>query len=63
MTKREAFEELKALNRAVKDWGAKDPWHDAARDRLDALFDYAFCVNGGDPGPWEMPPVPEGVEP
>ena len=40
-----------------------DVWHEAVRDRHDALFNYAFCVNGKDPGPWEMPPIPEGVEP
>ncbi|MGN0832595.1 MAG: hypothetical protein ACI4RD_02955 [Kiritimatiellia bacterium] len=63
MTKDEAFEEFLELSRKVKNWRAKDAWHDAVRDRNDALFDYAYCVNGKDPGPWEMPPVPEGVEP
>lgn len=63
MTKEEASEELSRLHRIVKNWRAKDAWHDAVRDRNDALFDYAFCCNGKDPGPWDMPPVPEGVEP
>ena len=63
MTKDEAFEEFLNLGDFVKNWRAKDPWHDAVRDRNDALFDYVYCCNGKDPGPWEMPPVPEGVEP
>lgn len=63
MTHEEARKEIVNLHKIVKNWRAKDPWHDAVRDRNDALFDYAYCVNGKDPGPWEMPPVPEGVEP
>ncbi|MGN0852061.1 MAG: hypothetical protein ACI4Q3_01645 [Kiritimatiellia bacterium] len=63
MTKDEAFEEFQSHYKIVKNWRAKDAWHDAVRDRHDALFDYVYCVNGKDPGPWEMPPVPEGVEP
>ena len=63
MTKDEAFEEYESHYDIVKNWRAKDAWHDAVRDRHDALFDYVYCVNGKDPGPWEMPPIPEGVEP
>ena len=63
MTKEEASEELSRLHKIVKNWRAKDAWHDAVRDRNDNLFDYVFCCNGKDPGLWEMPPVPEGVEP
>ena len=63
MTKEEASEELSRLHKIVKNWRAKAAWHDAVRDRNDNLFDYVFCCNGKDPGPWEMPPVPEGVEP
>ena len=65
MTRHEAIEEIVRLHKIVKNWRAKDPWHEAMRDRNDALFDYAFCINcrGKDPGPWEIPPVPEGVEP
>ena len=65
MTHEEARKEIVNLHKIVKNWRAKDPWHDAVRDRNDALFEYAFCANfrDKDPGPWEMPPVPEGVEP
>ena len=63
MTKTEAKKEFLGLHKIVKNWRAKDAWHDAVRDRNDALVDYMFCVNGKDPGPWEMPPVPDGVEP
>ena len=65
MTREEAMEERAKLYDVVKNWRARDPWHDAVRDRNDALFDYIFCANcrDKDPGPWEMPPVPEGVEP
>ena len=63
MTHKDAMEERGKIRQVVKNWRAKDPWHDAVRDRHDALFDYVFCSNGKDPGPWEMPPVPEGVEP
>ena len=63
MTKEQASDEYDRLHDLVKNWRAKDPWHDAIRDRNDALIDYMLCSNGTDPGPWEMPPVPEGVEP
>ena len=65
MTRKEAIEEMVKLHKIVKNWRAKDPWHEAMRDRNDALFNYAFCVNcrDKDPGPWEMPPRPEGIEP
>lgn len=63
MTKREAIEEMKALRKIVKDWLADDPWHEAVIDRYEDLFSYVFCCNGRDPGPWEVPPVPEGVVP
>ncbi len=65
MTHEEALKERSEIRKIVKNWRAKDPWHDAVRDRYDALFDYAICVNcwDKDPGPWEMPPIPEGVEP
>jgi len=63
MTKDEAMVERGEICKVVKNWRAKDPWHEAMRDRNDALIDYIFCSNGKDPGPWEMPPIPEGVEP
>lgn len=63
MTIEQASDEYDRLHDLVKNWRAKDPWHDAIRDRNDALIDYMLCSNGTDPGPWEMPPVPEGVEP
>lgn len=63
MTKQEAIEEIGKLHKIVRNWRAKDPWHEAVRNRNDDLFDWAVCVNGKDPGPWEMPPIPEGVEP
>ena len=65
MTKEEALVEWIELGHKVKNWRARDPWHDAVRNRNDALFDYAICANcrDKDPGPWEMPPIPEGVEP
>ncbi len=65
MTQDEAFEEFQSHYKVVKNWRARDPWHDAVRARHDALFDYVFCANcrDKDPGPWEMPPIPEGVEP
>ena len=63
MTKHEALLERREIRKIVKNWRAKDAWHDAVRDRYEALFDWAICVNGKDPGPWEMPPIPEGVEP
>ena len=65
MTHEEALEERSKIRKVVKNWRARDPWHDAVRDRYDALFDNAICANcrEKDRGPWEMPPVPEGVEP
>jgi len=65
MTHEEAKKEIVNLHKIVKNWRANDPWHDAVRDRNDALFDYVFCANckTKDPGPWTMPPIPEGVEP
>lgn len=63
MTKQEAFEEWLRLEDIVKNWSADDPWHEAMRERNDSLCDYVICANGKDPGPWEMPPIPEGVEP
>ncbi len=63
MTKEEARKEAAMLHKLVKNWKAKDAWHDAVRARNDALFNWAVCSNGKDPGPWEMPPIPEGVEP
>lgn len=63
MTKKEAIDEIVALHDVVKNWRAKDVWHDAVRKRNDDLIDWALCSNGKDPGPWEMPPIPEGVEP
>ena len=65
MTHEEALQERREIRKVVKNWKAKDSWHDAVRDRYDDLFDYVFCANceNDDPGPWEMPPVPEGVEP
>lgn len=63
MTKEQASDEYDRLHDMVKNWRAKDPWHDAVRDRNDALISYMLCCNGKDPGSWEMPPVPEGVEP
>ena len=46
MTPEEALEERHKIRQVVKNWRAKDAWHDAVRDRY-----------------WEMPPIPEGVEP
>jgi len=65
MTQDEAFDEFQKIARTVKNWRAKDPWHDVVYDRYNALFSYVYCANcrDKDPGPWEMPPVPEGVEP
>ena len=63
MTKEEARKEAVMLYKTVKNLRAKDAWHQAVYDRINALFDWAVCSNGKDPGPWEMPPIPEGVEP
>ena len=63
MTKEEAIKEIGRLHEIVKNWRADDPWHDAIYERNFALFCWAVCSNGKDPGPWEMPPIPEGVEP
>ena len=53
MTKEEAIEEYGRIHDIVKNWRADDPWHDAVRDRNDALVSYILCANGKDPGPWE----------
>ena len=69
MTKQEALEEYHRLHAIVKNWRAKDAWHEAVYDRCDILFDFVFASNyrefyhNDDPGPWEMPPIPEGIEP
>ena len=63
MTKDEAMVEREEIRKVVKNWLAKDAWHEAVYDRYNALFDWMCCVNGKDPGPWEMPPIPEGVDP
>ena len=63
MTHKDAMEEREKIRQVVKNWRAKDAWHEAVYDRYNALFDWAICVNGKDPGPWEMPPIPEGIEP
>ena len=65
MTHKDAMEEREKIRQVVKNWRAKDAWHEAVYDRYNALFDYMCCVNcrDQDPGPWEMPPIPEGVEP
>ena len=63
MTKREAMVEEANLRAKVTNWYADDDWHLAVYERLEDLVDYWLCRNGKDPGPWEMPPVPEGVEP
>ena len=39
MTRKEAIVEMIKLQKFVKNWRAKDAWHDAVRDRNDALFD------------------------
>ena len=65
MTKEQASDEYDRLHDIVKNWRAKDPWHLAVYERENALVDYCLCANcqNDDPGPWEMPPIPEGVEP
>lgn len=65
MTHEEALQERREIRKIVKNWRAMDAWHEAVRNRYDALFDYVFCENcrDKDPGPWEMPPIPEGVVP
>ncbi len=65
MTRKEAIEEMIRIRKVAKNWKARDAWHVAMRERHSNLFDYAFCMNcrDKDPGPWEMPPIPEGVEP
>ena len=63
MTKQEAMTEYAELWAKVTNWYADDDWHLAVYERLEDLTDYWLCKNGKDPGPWEMPPVPEGVEP
>ena len=63
MTHEEAKKEFVRLHKFVKNRRAKDPWHLAMYEREHALVAYCLCSNGKDPGPWTMPPVPEGVEP
>lgn len=65
MTHKEALEEREKIRQVVKNWRAKDSWHKVVYDRYNDLFDYVCCANcmDKDPGPWEMPPIPEGVEP
>ena len=63
MTKEEAMVEHAKLWAKVTNWYADDDWHLAVYERLEDLVDYWLCSNGKDPGPWEMPPIPEGVEP
>ena len=65
MTHEEAEKEFLRLHKFVKNRRAKDPWHLAVYEREHALVAYCLCANcqNDDPGPWEMPPVPEGVEP
>ena len=63
MTKQEAMTEYAELWAKVTNWYADDDGHLAVYERLEDLTDYWLCKNGKDPGPWEMPPVPEGVEP
>ena len=63
MTKDEARKEAAKLYNMMKNRKATDKWHRAINGRISALFDWAVCSNGKDPGPWEMPSIPEGVEP
>ena len=63
MTKQEAMEEDARLSAKITNWYADDDWHLAVYERLEDLTDYWLCSKGKDPGPWEMPPIPEGVEP
>ena len=65
MTKDEAIEEIARLHDVVKNWRAKDAWHKTVYARNSALVCYVLCANcrDKDPGSWEMPPIPEGVEP
>ena len=63
MTHEEAKKEFVRLHKFVKNRRAKDLWHLAVYEREHALVAYCLCSNGKDPGPWTMPPVPEGVEP
>ena len=63
MTKQEAMEEDARLGAKITNWYADDDWHLAVYERLENLLDYWMCKNGKDPGPWEMPPIPEGVVP
>ena len=63
MTKQEAMEEDARLSAKITNWYADDDWHLAVFERIEDLTDYWMCSNGEDPGPWEMPPVPEGVVP
>ena len=55
MTKEEASEELSRLHKIVKNWRAKDAWHDAVRDRNDNLFDYKFTESSFAAVPFSLP--------
>ena len=65
MTHEEAIEEADRLYNMMKNRKATDPWHKAVNGRISDLFSYVICSNcrDKDPGPWEVPPIPEGVEP
>ena len=63
MTHEEAAAEAGRLYSMMKNRKATDPWHKAVNGRISDLFSYVVCSNGKDPGPWKMPPIPEGVEP
>lgn len=63
MTHNEAIQEAVRLEKMMKNKNATDAWHKEVNNRLGALFCYVVCSNGKDPGPWEVPPIPEGVEP
>ena len=63
MTKQEAMEEDARLSAKITNWYAADDWHLAVYERIEDLTDYWLCSNGKDPGPWEVPPIPDGVVP
>ena len=63
MTHEEAAKEAGMLYSMMKNRKATDAWHKAVNGRISDLFSYVVCSNGKDPGPWKIPPVPEGVEP
>ena len=65
MTREESRLEFCRLAGRVKDWNAKDEWHQAVYARCRDLYVYWFC-NGKEPvspEDWKEPPLPEGVEP